>query len=314
MRIAFIVNERASNGRAIKVWEEIARAISVDYSVAYTRYVGHAKELAFELCTESSHLHEQLLIVVIGGDGTIHEVINGVQPFPNVYVGSMSAGSGNDFARGFNAFHSVQQIEDFIINNKLESSAVTDVGVVKYDREKCFFINNAGFGFDAVVALAANRSKLKRFLNYLQLGKLSYGLIVLKTLFSFRFFDITVQCNGEKTTYQRCWFLTASNQPFFGGGMNISPHSKINDGLLELTVVHKLSRWKLLFVFITVYFGKHTDFREVVQLQGETFDVMIHQPMIGHVDGEFLIKTSSNQICTFTVESSNWRIVPVDEN
>lgn len=88
--------------------------------------------------------------------------------------------------------------------------------------------------------------------------------------------------------------------------MKISPISQMDDGLLELTIVHNLARWKLLFVFVTVFFGKHTRFHEVVQLQGKKFGVTIHQSVVGHTDGEYLGEIDVQNTLHLTIEQAAW--------
>lgn len=306
MKLAFIVNARAGNGKGRKTWNELVQKLTVEYIVEFTAYSGHAEEIAHQLASKNESESESLFIVAIGGDGTIHEVVNGIYGISNVIVGFVASGSGNDFARAFGAFKDAEEIEMVVKSHECSGSA-RDIGFVTFgEGSKYVFVNNAGFGFDAFVAMAANRSKLKDILNHLHLGKLSYAIVVIKTLFTFRLFDITVQQEQQCINYKKCWFVTASNQPYFGGGMKISPISQMDDGLLELTIVHNMARWKLLFVFVMVFFGKHTRFREVVQLQGKKFGVTIHQSVVGHADGEYLGVIDVQNTLHLTIEQAAW--------
>ncbi|OCS92930.1 diacylglycerol/lipid kinase family protein [Caryophanon latum] len=277
MRIVFIVNEASGHGKT--AWASLERTYCGTYDVYKTKYPHHATEIVQQLAKE----HEPICIVAVGGDGTIHEVVQGAVGQRHLIVAAFRAGSGNDFARSYVAFTSVADIKAWQAH---ERKSAHDIGVVNGEH---FFMNNAGLGFDAYVVDLANRSKLKKWLNRIHLGKLSYVYFLVKGLLTYR--TTTVEVNEQ--TYERVWFVTMSNQPYFGGGMKLSPHSKTDDGMLECTIVYQLSRIKLLALFVTVFWGGHTRFREVTQLQGESFTVTTHEPMHCHVDGEaFIMKQS----------------------
>ncbi|MBS7345804.1 MAG: YegS/Rv2252/BmrU family lipid kinase [Caryophanon sp.] len=272
MQLAFIVNETAGQGK--QVWAQLAQTLTIPYSVHKTRCPQHATEIVTQLARDA----DALCVIAVGGDGTIHEVLQGAIHYPHVIVGACRAGSGNDFARTFSTFSSAADIERWYAQQR---TTTHDVG--SWDER--IFMNNAGIGFDAYVVQLANMSTLKKKLNRLSLGKLSYVYFLIKGLMTYNTFSVDI--NGVQ--YDRVWFVTISNQPYFGGGMKIAPHSKTDDGMLECTIVHRLSRLKLLSVFMTVFWGGHTRFREVTQLQDETFSLHVREALPCHVDGEAFI-------------------------
>ncbi|GLC88189.1 diacylglycerol/lipid kinase family protein [Lysinibacillus piscis] len=283
MKLLFIVNEMAGNGKGKKVWHRLQRELQVAYELVYTQYIGHGQEIAQRWGQEAK---EKLLIVVVGGDGTIHEVVSGVIHNPYVVIGVVPAGSGNDFARTFPTFQQASQINTYIERERL--STFIDIGTVNLAEQPQIFVNNAGIGFDAFVTKNINGSRLKGYLNKVGLGKLSYAAAVINALFHFKSFPVTIYGNNERWTFQRTWLVTMCNQPYFGGGMNISPISKPTDGQVEIAIVHDISPWKLLFVFATVFFGWHTKFKEFTLLQGAHFDIVVHAKHIdSHVDGNY---------------------------
>ena len=282
MKLAFIINEHAGNGNGRRVWQKVKSALTIPYEAHISQYAKHAYLLAREITERAKNERPQTLLIVIGGDGTVHEVVNGCANADNIIIGHMRGGSGNDFARGFFAFNSVKDIEAFLQNPHFQT---VDIGQIQNARQQRF-INNCGIGFDAYVGLKANASKVKKWLNKWKLGKLGYVYYVVLGLFLFKPFSLTVK-HGEKVLrYDKVWFATVSNQPYFGGGMKISPKSVVTDGKLELTVVHNLSRRKFITMFITVFFGMHTRFREVVQLSGERFALQFDRILPCHADGE----------------------------
>lgn len=298
--LVFIVNEHAGNGLGKKVWNKWKVIIDIPHQVFFTEGTKHATEIA-KKCADTL---DDLLIVGVGGDGTIHEIIVGVVGFAHVRIGFISAGSGNDFSRTFAVIRTMKDLKSFITGSNTEM----DLGIVQTPLSNYQFVNNAGFGFDAKVAYLANYSPWKGRLNLFRLGKLAYILYLLKELFTFNKFSFTLHTNDEIIQFDDVWFFVICNQPFFGGGMKISPSSIPNDQLLELTVVNNLSRWKLIFIFGTVFFGKHTKYKEVTQFQAAEYKMVIHDEVFGHVDGEFSGVTDKDTAYSCSVVASAWNL------
>jgi len=307
MRVLFIVNEAAGHGKGKKVWHHLQRQLSMNYEVAFTEYEGHGKELAKNW---AQNAQTKQLIVIVGGDGTIHEIVSGVVHNKFIVIGIVRAGSGNDFARYFTTFQNAFQIESYIQNNEMANLPM-DVGVVQFgDQQHEIFVNNAGVGFDAFVTKRINKSRLKLYLNKIGLGKLSYAAAVVRGLFSFKSFDVTIRTSDQERQFKQAWFVAMSNQPYFGGGMKISPSSKPNDGRIELTIVHGISRLKLLLVFVTVFFEKHTKFKEITFLQGNQFNIFVQANNVDcHTDGNYIgeIREGTNIPCT--VQRNAWQVI-----
>ncbi|MFJ7736763.1 diacylglycerol/lipid kinase family protein [Lysinibacillus sp. NPDC097287] len=306
MQLLFIVNEHAGNGRGKKVWRRIQQNLTIDYNVAFTQYEGHGEEIVRQYTQLND---ERWLVVVIGGDGTIHEIVSGVVYNDRVNIGVVAAGSGNDFARNFRVFRHAKQIEAFL--HAENQGCLMDIGSIQLGAVPAeIFVNNAGVGFDAYVAKLANKSRFKFYLNKVGLGKLSYAAFVVKGLFTFPRFDVTVCFNDEELYFKHAWFVAVSNNPYFGGGMKISPVSKPNDGKIEVTIVYNISRFKLLVVFATVFFEKHTKFKEITFLQSDKFDITVHaDKMVCHTDGDYIgeVKCDTNIHCTVTQKA--WKNV-----
>ena len=147
----FIVNTHAQTGNAIQTWEvirDILHERGVEYTVFETLYSGYATEKVAELTSGTS---EHIDLIVVGGDGSINEVINGITDFSKISVGIIPAGTGNDFARNLGIKGSVSEILDDIMTLKKEN--VLDIGLVHWEslkRSRKFAISS-GIGFDALV-------------------------------------------------------------------------------------------------------------------------------------------------------------------
>jgi diacylglycerol kinase (ATP) len=302
MKTTIIVNPTAGNGKSLKRWEKFKRNLDFTYELHMTSSPKHATALASK-CVQNG---ESQLLIAFGGDGTAHEVIEGVLDCPNCIVGVIGAGSANDFGRGFPSFQHPEEVNKYV--QSLGNSIEMDIGYVVTQHQHFTFVNNAGIGFDAYVAYQVNKSKVKKMLNKFSLGKLAYTYFVMKTLVTFKRFTLTVESPTHSQTFEKVWFATISNQPFFGGGMKISPQSNPADGEIEITLVHHLSRIKLLLLFASVFFGKHTSFKEVHQMSSTTFKLTTNESVYRHTDGEYANQTTPHKADQFTVQSKKWKI------
>lgn len=304
MELHFILNPYAGNGRGEKIWGTFEQQLQIPFEVHMTTYAGHARDVAQIIARNANEIHE-ICLIAIGGDGTIHEVLNGVGEHANVYVGAISAGSGNDFARGFATFEHAEQIERFV---RTRAATKHDFGVAEFDQHSKLFVNNFGVGFDALVAITANESKLKKALNRFRLGKLSYPYFVIHALFTYKPFQLAVNYSGQQQVYNDVWFATISNQPFFGGGMNLSPTSNTADGTFEVTIVSNLSKWKLLVMFGSVFFAKHTKLKEVHQFAEQAITFEFDAPVLAHADGEKQQLEVGKKEIKFSIKRNGWQL------
>lgn len=302
MKVIFIVNEQAGGGKGAQVWKKIKSQLTIPYIAHISDYSGHVVHLAKQYTLKKE---QSILLLAVGGDGTIHEVIEGAAGSAHIQIGAMRAGSGNDFARGYHIFKSVSDVEKYY-HHSTEPRAM-DLGQITVEGQSAHsFVNNCGIGFDAFITTTLNQSKLKRWLNYVKLGRLSYMLLTIWALFTFKRFNAVIQIGEQTHRFRNVWFISICNGPYFGGGMKISPSSKSDDQLLELTVVHDLSRIKLLLVFMTVFWGKHVNFREVEMLQADQFSLQVDAPTVSHVDGESLGHVSAGKTITCQLDPRKW--------
>ena len=300
MKTVFIINPFAGNGRALKKWRRFEQAIRFPYEQVVTRFPGHAIEIAAGYRTQ-----QNVLLIGFGGDGTLREIIAGAAGAEGIIVGSVAAGSGNDFARAYGTFKDAQAIEKFLERPFFRREDLGEFAVETSSR----FVSSTGIGFDAEISIAVNQSFIKKQLNHVGLGKLVYFLYVIRTFLTFEKFTLLVESNGTSTVYEDVWLATVSNQPYFGGGMKISPSSKTDDGLLELTVVHHISRLKLLLVFGTVFSGAHTRFKEVSQTSSQEFRLSTDKPVSRHVDGDGAGISPPNEIVVYAVSHHKWNSI-----
>lgn len=296
----FIINPIAGNGRAKKIHLQLSQ--DPNYKALrpihyYTTYHGHAEIIARQIESKVDGEHVKG-IVVIGGDGTMHEVMNGLQHH-DLPITFIPGGSGNDFARGSNALKKPKKPLQAIINNT--KTLEYWLGLYETNHvDKRYFINCIGFGFDAVVAESANKSRYKKLFNKLYLGSIIYLFTLLKELIFFKPLSIKVEFDGETRVFPRCLLLAVNNHPFFGGGMKINPYATNQQDTYSIIVIDSISKWKVLALFSTVFTGKHLHYKEVFTFQAKEIKLTAQDPILYQVDGE----TSRTNLCTVTKPTS----------
>lgn len=287
-KLFFIINPLAKNGLSYRVWEQIkGKLANIQYKAYFTEARGDATNIVKRIASTEK---KELLFIAVGGDGTIHEVINGAISYPHAVVGYIPAGSGNDFARGYQIPLNPKKATEVILTLLNESAESFDAGCYT-GKQSGYFINSIGAGFDAEISRKANGSKMKKWLNIFSLGSLIYVFYLIMELFRYQPTTLNLIIDGKKEVFYRTWFVTVSNQPFYGGGMKIAPKADPQDGEFNIVVVHNLSRIKLLFVFISVFWGTHINYKEVDLYKGKNISINYSSPLPAHADGENIGET-----------------------
>lgn len=235
-----IVNPQGGKGKSIKALktvEEIFKNNNAQYVVHKTEYAGHATEIAKELSkTPDTN------IVVMGGDGSFHEVLCGIDNFDNVTLGLVACGSGNDFIKKSGHSTNVKEAVQTILNGK--------VGYVDYmELGKYRCLNVGGGGMDVDVLLKyANCKTLK--------GKAAYYYSLFYTLLHTRFHHLRITADGV-TKDTSVFMIGIGNGGFIGGGIPICPNAIVDDGLLNVGYVSEMKKSKIIFRLFKFLKGKH---------------------------------------------------------
>ncbi len=285
----FIVNRTARQGNAAHVWNEakiVLRKKAIPYKAFETTFEGHATQLARTL---TEHTAEPVNLVILGGDGTINEVVNGIADFSKVRIGVIPTGSGNDFARGLDIKGSTEQIIEDILSNK--QGTMLDIGRVMWGEKKLerLFVISSGIGFDALVVKKSMTSHLKKILNALHLGKLTYVLLAIQSLLTMDTFDLRMSpgSKGEKK-FKKVIFSAAMNLCAEGGGVMMAPKSKPSDGLISFCLAADIPKTVILFYFLLLVMAKHEKLKCFHLFNEKTCYIHTETPVVLHADGEYL--------------------------
>ncbi len=284
----FILNPVSRSGKGQKLWntviEPYLQAARVSYEAHFSREAGDITRLTREIASaDSSEPHR---IVILVGDGTMDEALQGIDDLSRVALGYIPIGSGNDFTRDMPIPRDPLKALKRILE-AAETTAV-DIGTTTYeDGASHRFIVSSGIGFDAAVCEETNRSEMKGFLNKIGLGKLTYLGIALKQLFASRAVSCQIRIDdGEPISIQKILFVAFMNHMYEGGGFKFAPQADYRDGLLDLCVVGDLSKALILMALPTAFFGKHYMFKGITAYRARKVEIQTSAPLWVHTDGE----------------------------
>ena len=265
--IEIIVNSRSKKSLIeLKKIERVLNDKKLPYRVLKTSKNTNAKDLMNEI-------HEGELIV-IGGDGTINEVINNYHGKEIIYL---AYGSGNDLAR------SIEFKKDIEISRLLESKRFIeyDVGVVN-DRKFC-----SGFdiGFNADIIKRANGSKLKKYLGkYIYILQGVIGILMLKK------YKAKISWDSGEITTDKLYLLNAMIQPYEGGGIKFAPNATGQDGKLHIMIMENMSLATFVYNYLCLLLKKHNKMRKVKQITTDRLAIKTNQRYF-QIDGELINNT-----------------------
>ncbi|MDE5745967.1 MAG: diacylglycerol kinase family lipid kinase, partial [Acetatifactor sp.] len=231
----FILNPVSRSGKGQKLWDTVIEPYLQAAQVPYEAHFSHAKGDITRLTGEisSAESAEPHRIVILGGDGTIDEALQGIEDLSRVTLGYIPIGSGNDFTRDMPISRDPLKALKQILEAK-DTTAV-DIGTTTYgDSSSHRFIVSSGIGFDAAVCEETNRSEMKGFLNKIGLGKLTYLGIALKQLFASKAVSCQIRLDdGEPISIRKILFVAFMNHMYEGGGFKFAPQADYRDGMLD---------------------------------------------------------------------------------
>jgi diacylglycerol kinase (ATP) len=302
-KVKIILNPIADMGNAWKVANDL-RPIITEYGNADwsgTVFPTHATELAKQAGEQGYDM-----VIAMGGDGTVHEVVNGIMQLPEnkrPILGVVPVGSGNDFAHAIG----VPTESDHALVQALKGEPLTiDLGLMTDEHGRTeFFDNTFGIGFDAIVTIRSHRLPIVR-------GFLMYLTAVIQTIF-LNHNPALIQYETEQEKWEdRVLMTTLCNGGREGGGFMLSPDSKVTDGMLEYLMVRKVSR-PMMFRLVPE-FMKGTHRRFTNQLRMGTFKkltMIADRPLYIQSDGEIYTSFGSNlRKLTIEVMPRALKVVP----
>lgn len=271
----FIINNptSGSRGKNQKVLREVVDYFTqknVPADLHLTSPTQNAWDIVQEKCDTS---YTDLLVV--GGDGTINESVNGLQP--DIPLSIIPAGTGNDFVKMLNLGKTLSEQLDTVLNGRIHR---IDLGECNGRK----FVNGVGIGFDGQIVEDMRRKKVP-----LLSGHAKYYYHVLQILASYK--ERTFQFELDREAYkQELILMTVGNGSTFGGGFKLMPNARLDDGLLEVCCIGAISALRRFLNVGRLSNGSHGQLPEVRFYQAREITLATHDYLFAHMDGEAIGK------------------------
>ncbi len=317
-----IINPSSRSGKGLKLWKEVIEpalmAEKADYLSYFSKKAGDVERLAGEITSAlsqdalsksqkntlsastpypdssptlgqdlaSSDIGRRDVLIILGGDGTMNEALQGIKNPSDILLGYIPTGSSNDLARDLGLSKDPRQA----LNRILHPARIhlMDLGILTLpDGKARRFVVSSGVGFDAAVCEGVLHSSLKRVFNQVGLGKLIYLAIALKQLFQAKAVSCDLSLDEQPPIhFHRILFIASMIHRYEGGGFRFCPDAKDQDGILNLCAVGDLPKLLILLALPTAFVGKHYLFRGVEAYHASRIHISTSVPLCVHTDGE----------------------------
>ena len=282
----FIINPNAGNAQGKSGWEEIKILLhknNIDFDSLLTDAPGHAEEIVGEKIAENYRN-----FIVVGGDGTLNEVINGIfkqkdVPTDSIYIGLFSMGTGNDWARYYKITPDYHKAINRILQpNIIKQDVGRVVSLLGGQRYENYFLNVAGIGLDSKIVFSVNSMKKRGRRN-----KLAYLFALIKCFLQHKSLPIRINIENNSISDN---FLSMSigNGKFSGGGMRQTPDALNNDALFDIAVYSKMTKFKMLCNIIKLYNGNIRKLKGLQYFRAKELSISLDTSYIFELDGEII--------------------------
>jgi YegS/Rv2252/BmrU family lipid kinase len=266
--LALLVNPHAAGGRPLRLLPGIEarlRELGLPFRSQWTHSLLHGCELAREAAARGE------VAVTLSGDGLIGAVAGALRDVPGAILGVLPGGRGNDFARMIGLPLDAVAACDVLADGR---PAPIDLGAANGRT----FLGIASLGFDSEANRIANAAPP-------QLGRLVYVYGALRALATWREARFTVEVDGARTEHSG-WSVAAANSGFYGGGMRMAPHARLDDGALDVVLVGECSTLRFVRTLPKVFRGAHVHEPNVTVLRGAEVRVSADRPFTVFADGD----------------------------
>lgn len=282
-----IVNPTSGAGHGLKDYPKIAKLLrdnQIFHDAVFTEHQYHATELAVEAVNKGYRK-----IIVVGGDGTLNEVVNGLfiqkQCEPkDIRLAVIAVGTGNDWVRTFGI---PSHYSEAIRAIKEGKTFLQDVGAVSYTESKYsqtrYMVNVAGLGFDAYVISIFNHWKAKSYK-----GRWLYIASILKAYFKYKSSGVKITVDGNQIFNNLLFSMAVGICKYNGGGVQQLPKAVADDGLLDITLIKPLHWWHIVFRLRRLFDGGIYSIGHVKHAQGKHIRIESTPPIRLECDGELM--------------------------
>ena len=269
----FIVNPRAGSGKTMCEWlpaEKELEMAGVRYVTAMTDHKRHATSLAMEACQQGYRK-----IIAVGGDGSLHEVFNGICRWcensncdiSDFYIGVIPIGSGNDWIKSLGVEKDAKAALECVCRSEYRMMDV--IRVESSGSRVCYMANVGGTGFDSHVCLRVNSQKESG-----KRGKLIYLNSLIYTIATLRSIRVACYADGKMVFSGDCYSIALGNGRYSGSGMRQVPAAEIDDSLVDYLIIPRLPLGRIMLEAPRLFTGTINESRYVISGQCKSFKVM----------------------------------------
>ena len=262
-----IFNPAAKNGKSGEICRRVCEGLKAagrEYVLHETERRGHAEELAAALPEDAEEL------IVIGGDGTFHEVLNGLRDPKRLRMALIPAGTGNDFCVGAKI-----PFDPGVTLSLLLAGKSRETDFISFGERRC--MNVGGLGMDVDVLERCARGRLR--------GKIKYLWSLVVSVCTFRGYDVRVRVGGEELV-RKALFVAVCNGDRIGGGIRICPDADVGDGKLEVVIVPQMGFFGMIRAFVALMRGKILQFSATEHYYCDEVEAVPDRPRTVQMDGE----------------------------
>lgn len=253
----FIINPVAGQGEAKKlqsVIKTIGKKLKMDCEIYQSKCALDARNFCNEIAKKATK-ESKYRIFACGGDGTLNEVINGCILNDNISIGCIPKGTGNDFIRNFDKKYDFLNIEKQLLGTIKKCDSIKYSGIMNGEEVRGHCINMFNIGFDSNVIYTAAKLKNKPFIS----GSFAYILGVAFMFFKMLGASVVAEFEDGKIIDGDILLLQVANGKFCGGGIMSAPKSSVFDGLIDVSIVNRISRRKFFVFFYPFLKGTYLD-------------------------------------------------------
>ncbi len=279
MKHIFIINPKAGKvDRVAEITDELKEFDGrIDYEIYVTKSQGDGREYVMKYLDEHDE-NEKYRFYAVGGDGSLHDVCNGAYGHKNAEVAVYASGSGNDFIKNFGGGAEFKDLNS-LINGKAEC-----VDLIRVNDKIC--VNIVSFGFDGEVTFGMH--KFKRW--PLVTGRMAYNLAAVTSLLFKMTTVFKCVADDEVMLDGKGLLVAIANGHTYGGGFKCAPEAKVNDGVMDICLVKKISRFKCGALMSLYKKGEHLTSPKlkdvILYKRAKIVEISAPKPVAYQIDGE----------------------------
>ena len=281
-----IINPTSGNGSSKQKWPQIKsllQSYNFDFDFGFTEHENHSPEL-LQQAIENGVLN----IICIGGDGTLHNIVNGIMnqtivPSNEINIGVIPIGTGNDWVKTHNIPNDFEKAIQLIKNGNKKTQDLGEIEFLNEDRKPVYFNNLAGVGFDGFVV-----SKVHKYKHF---GALAYLTGAVLGLFSFKNFKSKVVVDNTEINSKTLMVLVGLCN-YSGGGMQLTKDANPFDGLFDISIAKNIGKLDIIKNLTKLFNGKIVNHRKVETLKSDSITITIDEENLPFIqaDGELIGK------------------------